>query len=258
MTSPGFMSKYLRAEPYRRRLKMIPHLTKLWGQSLVSGEFSQSWKPLVYPKYEGEFADVVSQRHRKIGVSLTLEEVYTLYSSVLAVDALPGAIAEVGVHRGGSARVICEAKGDKALYLCDTFAGMPDGLISADKDEWAKGTHKDTSIDEVRANVAGYPNVHFIQGVFPYSVEGHPSEAMTRQRYSFVHLDVDLYESTLSALKFFYPRLVEGGRLVSHNYNLSRVGGGNTPGVKAAFLEFFGGDRHPIIEIAETQCMVIR
>ncbi len=34
-----------------------------------------------------------------------------------------GDIAEVGVFRGGTARVICEAMGERKLHLFDTFEG---------------------------------------------------------------------------------------------------------------------------------------
>src|SRR2546430_11261444 len=48
------------------------------------------------------------------------------------------------------------------------------------------------------------------------------------------HIDVDLYTSTLACLEFFYPRLVPGGILLSHDYSL-------LTGVKAAFTEFLAG-----------------
>ncbi len=99
MSRLGFLKKYLRAAPYVRRLKMLPHLTKAYGESLLRGRYSQSWKPFVYPKYEGRFADVLAKRSRHIGLSLTRDEVYTLYTSVLATKDLPGVMAEVGVHR---------------------------------------------------------------------------------------------------------------------------------------------------------------
>ena len=36
-----------------------------------------------------------------------------------------GDIAEVGVYKGGSAKIICSAKGDRHLHLFDTFAAFP-------------------------------------------------------------------------------------------------------------------------------------
>jgi hypothetical protein len=46
------------------------------------------------------------------------------------------------------------------------------------------------------------------KGFFPDSAKGEE-----RQVYRFVHLDFDIYESTLKALKFFYSRMVRGGLL---------------------------------------------
>ena len=54
------------------------------------------------------------------------EENYTLYSSLKAVKDLAGDIAEIGVYKGGTAKLICELKGNKNLYLFDTFEGLPD------------------------------------------------------------------------------------------------------------------------------------
>ncbi|HEX6559984.1 MAG TPA: TylF/MycF/NovP-related O-methyltransferase, partial [Longimicrobiales bacterium] len=54
-----------------------------------------------------------------------VDEAYMLRSAVLAAAVVPGALAEVGVFRGGTARVICDAKGDRPLHLFDTFAGLP-------------------------------------------------------------------------------------------------------------------------------------
>ena len=65
-----------------------------------------------------------------------------------------------------------------------------------------------------------------------------------------MHLDVDLYESTLNCLKFFYPRLIKGGVLISHDYQSSE-------GVRKAFKDYFDADK-PIFQINERQCMVIK
>ena len=62
----------------------------------------------------------------------------------------------------------------------------------------------------------------------------------------------------MTALKYFFPKLVKGGRLVSHNYNLKDTDGGDTPGVKKAFDEYFSEQSYMVIEIAETQCIVVK
>lgn len=69
----------------------------------------------------------------------------------------------------------------------------------------------------------------FYKGYFP-STAGPVIDL----RFSFVHLDVDLYESTKSCLEFFYPRLNVGGVISPDDY----VG---AHGVWTAFEEFFFG-----------------
>ena len=62
-----------------------------------------------------------------------------------------------------------------------------------------------------------------------------------------------MYQSTLDALKFFWPRMVKGGRIISHDYNAN-----NIAGIKKAFREFFNDSPEKIIEIADTQSMIIK
>ena len=68
-----------------------------------------------------------------------------------------------------------------------------------------------------------------------------------------MHLDTNLYQSTLDSLEFFWPRMVSGGRIVSHDYNTTSM-----PGVKKAFVEFFINEKEKLIEVADSQIMVIK
>ena len=278
------MNKYLKMSNYVSGLRLLRDFVIVFLRFLKHGknalkDYFCTDNPM---KYEGEFLDVYTKRDREKGVSLTKEEVYTIYSSIKATRDLEGDIAEVGVWKGGSAKVICEIKGDnKGLYLFDTFEGMPDGLINPEKDRWREGSHTDTSLDQVKEYLKSYNKVYFLKGLVPNSIYQDKTYSVKDKKFCFVHLDVDLYQSTLKrlprncfwhqkfysfwdlklylpffffrlwivgqpldALKFFWPRMTQGGRIVSHNYNLSAEGGGDTPGVKAAFLEYFkGGDQ---------------
>ena len=69
----------------------------------------------------------------------------------------------------------------------------------------------------------------------------------------FVHLDLDIYQSTLDALGFFYPRLTKGGILISHDYR--RL---SAPGVKKAFQEFFANKVEPVVLLWDTQCLIVK
>ncbi len=75
--------------------------------------------------------------------------------------------------------------------------------------------------------LAKYLNVHFYLGVFP-STAG----AVRGKQFAFVHIDVDIYESTRDCLEFYYPRISQCGVILSHDYPSST-------GVKRAFDEFF-------------------
>jgi len=180
--------------------------------------------------------------------SQTLFERYNLYSLALATARLPGVMAEAGVYRGGSAKLLCKVKGDTPLYLFDTFEGMPE--VDKSIDPGFGAGQFPASLELVQAYLKAFSNVHFYKGYFPASALGQDPE---RQRYRFVHLDLDLYRSTYDALDFFYPRMVQGGIIVSHDYNQVHA-----PGVKKAFDEFFAGKTEPVIPLWETQCAMVK
>jgi hypothetical protein len=69
--------------------------------------------------------------------------------------------------------------------------------------------------------------------------------------YAFAHFDVDLYEGTVGCLEYFYPRMVRGGILLSHDYDWAS-------GVRKAFDDFFADKPERIIEQPSTQCMVLK
>lgn len=179
----------------------------------------------------------------------TMAESYNIYSLAKATSQLPGVLAEVGVFQGGSAKILCAAKGESPLYLFDTFEGMPRVNAAVDA-RWAKGDFRETGYEDVVAYLAAFPNVHCYKGIFPDSAIGQEPE---KQRYRFVHLDVDIHESTHRALQFFYPRLVSGGMIVSHDYSALPA-----PGVKKAFDDFFRDKKETIIPLWDSQCVIVK
>ncbi len=177
-----------------------------------------------------------------------LEDFFNLYQLTLKARRLPGAIVELGVFRGGSAKLIARLKGDKELYLFDTFEGMPS--VRSDVDQHEPGDFGDTSLEAVKAYLTGFDNIFFYQGLFPESAR--PLVGKSPQ-FCFVHLDADIYESTKAGLEFFYPRTVKGGMILSHDYRNLRC-----PGVKRAFDEFFADKPEPVVELWKTQSLVVK
>jgi len=244
MTIKGFLNRFA----------MFPKVVDIAIRSLRSGTYVREGK---YLKFDSVFQRIMNARDPERGLTVTQDESYTIYSSVLSTNLLAGAIAEVGVYQGTTARLISEIKGEKKLFLFDTFEGMPNEKIS-NQDDWELNTHRDTSLESVKTYLSSYEHLIFVPGQFPESLKNDRFRSIQNEVFSLVNLDVDLYQSTLDGLEFFYPRLVAGGRLISHNYNLKGSPGGRTPGVKKAFSDYFSGEEYRVIEIAETQCMVIK
>jgi hypothetical protein len=174
---------------------------------------------------------------------LSASEAFMVHSTARAQATLSGEMAEVGVYQGCSARLISEASGGVPLHLFDTFAGLP-------APERAEARHLSTSqyassLESVRSYLAECPNVEFYPGLFPET-----GATVVDLRFSFVHLDVDLKSSTRACLEFFYPRLVAGGIILSHDYSY-------LDGVREAFAEFCRGRSVQLIELPTSQAMVI-
>ncbi len=177
---------------------------------------------------------------------MSLREMLNIYDLVSKTTGLEGEMAEVGVYQGGSARLICEAKGDRTLHLFDTWEGLPP--VDAEKDLLAEGDMNNTSLDLVKFNLKAYENVNFYKGMFPDT-----AGPVMDKKFCFVNLDTDLYQGTKACLEFFYPRTVKGGIIITHDYNDSR-----TPGVKEAFDEFFESKPEFVFAHWDTQAMIVK
>lgn len=172
-------------------------------------------------------------------------EMMQVYHCASSVKKLSGDFAEVGVFQGRSAKVIAQTKGsERSLHLFDTFAGLPQSTGMDDslmrKDMYASSLHS------VKDYLDHYQNVFFYPGLFPET-----AAPVQDRSFAFVHLDVDLHQSTLKGLEFFYPRMVRGGIILSHDYSI-------LSGVKKAFDEFFNDKPENVLEFSTSQCMIVK
>jgi hypothetical protein len=99
-------------------------------------------------------------------------------------------------------------------------------------------------LESVQRNLSGLNGLHYHAGLFPET--GGGVEAL---RFSFVHTDVDIYESTKAVLEFFYPRMLPGGMILTHDYATST-------GARKAFNEFFADKIDPVLELSGNQAVV--
>lgn len=191
-----------------------------------------------------KFVKHILDVQRDRGFNMWTDEMAFLYYAAVAASKLEGDFAEFGVFNAGSSKIIAEAKGNRPFHLFDTFEGLP-------KPELIDGNFSEkqftASLESVQEYLKDFNNISFYKGIFPLSAKSLEPNTM----FSLVHLDVDLYKSTLVGLQFFYSKMTKGGIIVSHDYSILE-------GVKKAFDEFFGDKPEPIIELPTSQCLIIK
>lgn len=151
---------------------------------------------------------------------LANEQVLT--DAINATAGVPGDIAEIGVYTGDSARHMAELT-DCRLYLYDTFAGCPGEMVTP-----RDNIHGHGSLAAPRRVAEATLAQHrdrctFRQGVFPKTATEDPGP------FRLVHVDCDLFLSTLAALAWASTRLSADGLIVCDDY-----GCGSTKGAKEA------------------------
>jgi len=178
----------------------------------------------------------------------TKKEADNLCKYVQEVHDIEGDVVEIGVFKGGTAEILNQYKAaNKKLYLFDTFEGLTDCGpldIGSVQNPLTNGLCQ-ASYQEVRSLFKS--DVEIIAGYFPESAP----EGFENKKFSFVHLDVDTYKSTLNSLAFFYPRMSVNAIIVMHDYINS-----NAPGVKVAIDEFFSNKQEKVIFLCDSQCMI--
>jgi len=137
----------------------------------------------------------------------------------ILVNRVNGDLVELGVYKGYTAKLIHYYVPDRQLFLFDTYEGFNTGDLAAEKSRtgFSIGNH---FISAGTKEVTSYimpknDNVILIKGVFPGSI----TQDFYSKSFSFIHVDMDLYEPTIAALKFFHPRMSRGGYIVIHDYN---------------------------------------
>jgi hypothetical protein len=156
-------------------------------------------------------------------------------AAMISAEKVPGAVAEFGVYKGKTAKLLRLLCADRELYLFDTFEGfdgrdLADGGPDAAGREALDGAFKDTSEAAVRAFVGEDHLTHYRAGWFPDSAK----ELDEDLRFALVHVDCDLEQPAEAALQWFWPRLSVGGAMIFHDH-----GSGHWPGIARALERYF-------------------
>ena len=155
---------------------------------------------------------------------------------------ITGDFAEAGCWRGHSSfllsKLITENNQNKIkFHIFDSFKGLSDNLkednyISKLSVKQKNQIKSQFVSDEkfVKEEVLGkFDFVKIYKGWIPERFK-----EVENSKFSFVHIDVDLFEPTLNSLEFFFPRLSDGGIIVCDDYNSLEF-----DGAKKAWDKFF-------------------
>lgn len=162
---------------------------------------------------------------------------------IKAMD-LDGDVADCGVYRGGTSLILRRLAPDKHLHLFDTWSGTPfdDDLCHHKKGEWA------ASLEDCRILVGTDKYTYYHPGVFPYSIPDYIKE----ETFCFAYIDMDTYQSTEEAIKFFWSRMVPGGTLFFDDYGWHACAG-----VQKAVDEYFSEKQRQVFP-TQFACLVKR
>ncbi|SVD31488.1 uncharacterized protein METZ01_LOCUS384342, partial [marine metagenome] len=163
----------------------------------------------------------------------TRRDMLILLLRTVADKKIEGDMAELGVHKGFTAKLIHHYMPERKFHLFDTFEGVYGSSFFEENDQTKFSTSTwrftDTSLIGVKNYITEVNNnIQYYKGYFPKSIPKN----LYALRFAFVHLDFDFFEATLEGLKFFYPRMNPMGIIVIHDYN-------TWPGARMAVDDFF-------------------
>lgn len=218
----------------------------------VKDDIRRSLKDLAYPIAASYYrtngpGDSAVPILKLLGIAdASFQPTFFTLSRVIEQAADRGGIyAECGVYRGGTLLGVAHklktlhAKGWHLVGF-DSFEGFPE-LVQEDAlpdgsfhPNAKKGFFSDTSYEAVNARVRalGFEReITLVKGYFDATLE-----AWSDKRFTVVHLDCDIYQSYVTCLNFFYPRLEPGGFMVFDEYDFCA---GVYPGAQKAIDGFF-------------------
>ena len=154
--------------------------------------------------------------------------------------SIEGGKIECGVNQGFSSLMMAKiAKMNNFhftgadFHMVDSFEGLSQPTLGdeIDKQRSASGEelpvfshqagHFATPVENVQTLMEEYPDAVIHKGWIPDVFSKLPDI-----EWSFVHIDVDLYEPTKACLSYFLPRMVKGGIIVNDDFGSPLFPGG--------------------------------
>ena len=148
------------------------------------------------------------------------------------IKDLPGTIAEFGVYKANSLirwlslREIFETSSSRRIIGFDAFGAFPNkGLSNVKSDlnfikEFEKDGGDGLSLEETNLilKAKSFSNYELIDGDIRNTLPDYLKKN-TNEKFSLIHLDMDVYEPTAFVLRKLFNQLVDGGIIVIDDYD---------------------------------------
>jgi O-methyltransferase len=144
-----------------------------------------------------------------------------------------GDIVMVGVFKGGAALYLWSLFKEKRfqgnLWLFDSFKGFNDSQLTKQKDvdsiklfgtnKYFESLSSETCVFNLFEKFEVSDKVRIVSGFIENTAKIAPIQSI-----AFLHIDVDAYDPTLTALDSFYPKINNGGWCVLDDYYVDLFG----------------------------------
>ena len=224
------------------RYYAMERLANMFNPRFRFTEFGQVWRE--DKDFEDYYAKFAAGNYHSI------DRKYTLNQFLQLVKNVEGDTVECGAYEGACSYLICvfiQEQGKlKSHHIFDSFEGLSKPAAE-DGVYWKEGDLT-TSEDTCKSNLAAFNFVKYHKGWIPDKFA-----EVKDLRFSFVHIDVDLYQPTLDSVSFFYERLNAGGVLICDDYGFSTC-----PGAKKAMDDFFVTKPEKPVMLTTGQSFIIK
>jgi hypothetical protein len=233
-----------RCEPCARARNDLVERVAAWGNRLL-------YKPQLAWLNDGAwlapYQKYLAPDRAQGSITRVIDRRFTLIQMCRAVRSLRGSTAECGVLYGVGSAIVCKTL--ETTYCAgehhfgfDSFAGLSEPTApDQTRYAWQKKGELAVTADVAKRLLGEFAFCRLIKDWIPDSLA-----VAVEHRFRLVHLDLDLYQPTLDALTFFYPRMVPRGLIVVDDYgHLSCLG------VRAAVDQFFNDKPETVLETVD-------
>jgi hypothetical protein len=207
---------------------------------LICPEYRFKWPQLDWWK-DSDFTAYLEAFEEKEGMNT--DRRWNLSQMLRLAEDVPGDTAECGCYNGASSYVICQfnrlGRYSRMHHIFDSLEGLSEPS-ELDGSHWTKHALCPAE-DKLYSNLGRFTGEYRLyKGWIPERFA-----EVAGNKFSFVHIDVDLHQPTRDSISFFYPRLNPGGILLCDDYGFSTC-----PGCTKAVNDYMHDKPEPMISMA--------